>query len=454
MAKQQRQKRYLDEWAETWLRRSLPRAFLLPSLIALLAVLFTPWSALLKGVIIALFLTAGIFGYRYLHRKLVDPLRTLSTLIGSLKEGDLGPGLDIDAYGPEFRVLLQDIQALRQTLSKYRVGEAESTALLQRVMAEIQVVLVAFDENGVLRWCNRWAETLLQIGPGQMGKSAEALGLNELMEGPYPRISGLQLGGRLGRWDIRTARFREDGKPRRLFILSDLTTALRAEERQAWHRLLKVVRHEIRNSLTPILSLTDTARETLIREAPQGEWRDDIGLALEIIESRAAAIRNLLSAYADVQELPSPRFAELDPGTIARRAVEQELRLPVVLELGPDIHFTADADQIDRALVNLIGNAVEVCREQEGCVRLTWICRDHFIEFQVWDEGEGFTDESERLFVPFYTTKKDGSGLGLFVVRQIAESHGGSILLENRQDRSGCVARLRLPLQSEVDDRS
>jgi len=153
-----------------------------------------------------------------------------------------------------------------------------------------------------------------------------------------------------------------------------------------------------------------------------------------------------VGAYTQLARLPQPRLGPVDIQTWTRRVVGLETRLVVTVEPGPLLVVQADGDLLDQLLINLVRNAVDASLETKGGVTVRWNRNNTGLEVLVEDEGPGLSN-SANLFVPFFTTKKNGSGIGLVLCRQIAEAHGGSITLENRKDRSGCRARLRLPLK-------
>jgi signal transduction histidine kinase len=152
-----------------------------------------------------------------------------------------------------------------------------------------------------------------------------------------------------------------------------------------------------------------------------------------------------MAAYAQLAKLPPPRLQPVDIGALLRRVAGVETRLEVSVQPGPDLTIQADGDQLEQLVINLIRNAVDASLETNGGVRLGWKKSGGYLEVSVQDDGAGLPNTA-NLFVPFFTTKPGGSGIGLVLSRQIAEAHGGSLTLENRTDASGGEARLRLPV--------
>jgi nitrogen fixation/metabolism regulation signal transduction histidine kinase len=232
--------------------------------------------------------------------------------------------------------------------------------------------------------------------------------------------------------------------PHELLVLTDLSRTLREEERNAWQRLVRVIGHEMNNSLAPIKSIAGSL-ETLIRkDPPPPDWREDARSGLNVIATRADSLSRFMQAYARLARLPPPQKERIDLGELVRRVAALETRLPVRVVPGPDSWVNADAAQIEQLLINILHNAVDASLETGGAVSTGWREISECIEVFVVDEGPGLMNTG-NLFVPFFTTKPGGSGIGLALSRQIAEAHGGSLSLANRRGRPGCEALLRLP---------
>jgi nitrogen fixation/metabolism regulation signal transduction histidine kinase len=381
-----------------------------------------------------------------LWERVVRPLQTVSNLLAAMREEDFSiRARGARANDPLGEVLLE-VNALADTLRRQRLGALEATALLSRVMAEIDVAVFAFDEEAKLRLTNRAGERLLgQPAPRLLGRSAVELALEDCLRGETPRILDASFPGGAGRWEVRRSSFRQDGLPHHLLVLSDLSRPLREEERQAWQRLIRVLGHELNNSLAPIQSIAGSLSGLLARKTPPDDWREDAGRGLAVIASRAEALSRFSGAYARLAKLPPPRFARVELPKLLSRVVELETRLPVGLEPGPPLAVSADADQLEQLLINLVRNAVDAALETRGGACVAWRRAGRQVEIEVRDSGPGLPNTT-NLFVPFFTTKPEGSGIGLVLSRQIAEAHGGTLTLENRTDGRGCVARLRLPL--------
>jgi len=381
-----------------------------------------------------------------LRERVVRPLQTLSNLLGALREGDYSiraRGADRDdALGLAFL----EANVLGETLRSQRLGAMEASTLLRTVMSEIDVAVYAFDDREQLRLVNRaGARVLDQPEERLLGRTAEQLGLLEPLRGETPRAIDITLPGARGRWEVRRTIFRQDGRPHTLLVLADLSKTLREEELKAWQRLVRVLSHEINNSLAPIKSLAGSLQAILDRQPRPVDADDDLQRGLNVIAGRADGLVRFMSSYARLARLPTPQRSSVDVAAWVRRVAALETRLPVRVEGGPAIAIRADGDQLDQLLINLVRNAVDASLETHGGVKLEWSRRNGMLELRVEDEGRGI-ESGANLFVPFFTTKPEGSGIGLVLSRQIAEAHGGSITLENRRDAPGCVALVRLPV--------
>jgi len=380
-----------------------------------------------------------------LRERVVRPLQTLSNMLAALREEDFsmrarGARSD-DALG----LALLEVNELGRTLREQRLGALEATALLARVMEEIDVAIFAFDAERRLRLVNHAGERLL-AGTAErlVGRDAEALGLAECLEGEAPRVLDAGFPGGGGRWELRRGTFRQGGLPHQLLVLSDLSRALRDEEREATRRLVRVLGHEINNSLAPIKSVAESLQQLVGRQAP-ANGAGDVARGLSLIAGRAESLSRFMASYARLARLPPPRLQPLDVGSWVRRVAALERRLPVAVEPGPDLELQADGDQLDQLLINLVDNAVDAALETGGTVTVGWRADGRFADVWVADEGPGLADTG-NLFVPFFTTKPEGSGIGLALSRQIAEAHGGTLSLRNRGEGEGAEARLRLPV--------
>jgi nitrogen fixation/metabolism regulation signal transduction histidine kinase len=379
------------------------------------------------------------------RERVVRPLRTVSGLLAALREGDFS----IQARGANredaLGEVMVELNSLIELMREQRLGALEATALLRTVMEEINLAVFAFDDQQRLRLANRAGEKLLaQPVERLLGRTAQELGLGECLEAEPARTFQAAFPGGLGRWGMRRSSFRQGGMPHQLLVLADLSQALREEERQAWQRLLRVLGHELNNSLAPIKSISGSLSDLLAKDPLPEDWRDDAQRGLGVVTTRADALSRFMDAYSKLARLPQPKLRPVELGSLIRRVAGLETRLEVEVTPGPDVIVQADPDQLEQLLINLIRNATDAALETQGGVRVGWNRLGAQLEIRVEDEGPGLSNTA-NLFVPFFTTKPGGSGIGLALSRQIAEAHNGGLTLENRTDRSGCRAQLRLP---------
>ena len=391
-------------------------------------------------------------GFSFAAReRVVTPLQTLSNLLAALREGDYSiRARGANAEEPLGQVMLE-ANVLGETLYSQRLGALEATNLLRTVMAEIDVALFTFNDEEELKLVNRAGERLLaQPAERLLGRKALELGLSECLGGASDRTFQRHFPGKTGRWGMRRGSFREEGRPHHIIVLSDLSQALREEERQAWRRLIRVIGHELNNSLAPIKSMAGTLAN-LLERGHEEDWREDMKRGLGVIGGRSEALGRFMGAYARLARLPEPTFQSVDVETLIKRVAALQTRYPVAIEPGPLIRIHADGDQLEQLLINLVRNAVDAAEETGGRVRIGWVSSGECVEVRIEDEGPGLPD-TKNLFVPFFTTKAGGSGIGLVLSRQIAEAHGGTLDLENRSDRPGCRATLTLPVGAGTHD--
>jgi two-component system, NtrC family, nitrogen regulation sensor histidine kinase NtrY len=396
-------------------------------------------------------ITTFFLGFAFaLRERVILPLQTLSNLLAALGEGDFSIRARGARGGDPLGEVMIEVNALVETLRHQRLDALEATTLLRKVMAEIDVAVFTFDEEHELKFINRAGARLLsQPAERVLGRRAEALDLADCLTGDAPRVINTAFPGGVGRWEIRRSQFRQGGRPHELLVLSDLSQPLREEERQAWQRLIRVIGHEMNNSLAPIKSIAGSLATLIERDPAPADWRDDMQRGLGVIASRSEALSRFMSAYARLAKLPPPKLVALDVASFVDRVITLEKDHKIRVAPGPGLTIQGDGDQLEQLLINLLRNAIDAARETGGGVMVGWqrLAGSVPPTMELWvdDEGPGLSNTG-NLFVPFFTTKPGGSGIGLVLSRQIAEAHGGSLTLENREDRHGCSARLRIPL--------
>ncbi len=421
--------------------------FLLPSALGVTWIVFND-SASIVLALGAGAATAGCFGIAasFLFEQLIRPLQTLANVVAALREDDFSFRARGARRGDSLGDLALEINALASTLQTQRAAARDALTLVERVITSMQTPVLAFDASGALRLINPAAEDAFHLVRRlALGRSAQELGLNALLES---EDQGLYMGHGSGtpRWSVRRTTFRLQGVPHNLLVLSDVAAALREEERVAWQRLIRVLSHEINNSLTPIKSIAGSLRTRLPVTASDNS---DLHRGLLVIEDRAASLNRFLQGYQQLTRLPPPLLTPTSLGPLLAQVVALETRLPVELKNGPPTTVLADPDQLQQLLINLVRNAVEAAQAQAIAARdphvcVTWTTTGTHTSVQIRDNGTGLLDPS-NLFVPFYTTKPEGSGIGLVLAQQIASALKGSVTLTNNPDAPGCTAEVLLP---------
>jgi len=424
------------------LELSLVLAMLLPALVVLLAWLaatlvpampqWLPWSAAVSGAIVAVW---------YLPARILRPLSSLTNVLGAIRGRDLALRARTDRGGA-MGDLAREINRLADGLHTHGLAIRQSDALLAKLMAEVDLPVFTFDQQQRLAAANPAAERLCGARLAS-GSSARSLGLQMLLERSRGEPVQLELPGGAGRFLVRRRPFRIAGIAHTLLVLTEAGGALGAERREAWQSLVRVLGHEINNSLAPIKSIS----QTLLSAGSELDT-DEIRDSLRLIAGRADALERFVGGYAALARLPAPTIDEFALDTLMARVAELETRVKVELH-GPQITVRADTDQLEQALINLIRNAGDAVAGGEGWVALQWRLEASGLVIEVLDNGPGPPD-SENLFVPFFTTKPGGSGVGLLLARRIAELHGGWLKLESRGQARGAVARLWLPLADQT----
>jgi nitrogen fixation/metabolism regulation signal transduction histidine kinase len=395
---------------------------------------------------LAVLLIAAWVGFAIaVHKATVEPLRSIANLLEALRGGDYAirgrHGRKGDALGD----IVLEANRLGATLRSQRFEAIESSALLNKVLSEVDVAVFAFDGDERIRLVNRAAGALLRRHPDALiGLSAADIGFEALLQGPPVSSESHTFPGGAGRWQVMREVFHDAGRPFRLLVVTDLSQALRDEERRAWRRLIRVIWHELNNSLAPIKSVIETSRDALAAGSPDKAEREELAHNLALVAERAESLRRFLSRYSELARMPEPTIVACDAAGILRQVAAVQPAGRVQFAAAEGLALRGDADQIQQALINLVRNAVEATPEGGAPVELRALNGKDSVVFEVEDSGPGVANP-DNLFVPFFTTKPGGSGIGLVLARQVAEAHGGTLTLKNREGASGCLARLVIP---------
>lgn len=314
------------------------------------------------------------WGFAFAVReRTVMPLQTLANLLEALREGDYSIRARRPRNADALDEVMFEVNRLGELLRFQRFEAVDAETLLTKVIEEIDVAVFTFDEKEILRLVNRVGERMMARHADRLlGKTAEELTLADCLDGEAARTFERSFPGQSGRWQCRRSSFREGGLSHQMLVLTDLSKALREEERQAWQRLIRVLGHELKNSLAPMKSTASTLENVLRRDNPHPGWRDDAQRGLRMIAEHCESLNRFVAAYSRLARLPTPELRPTPIGPLVRRVVGFETRLAVTVGDGPEVGAPADGDQLELLLINLIKNAVEAALETDGGAWVSW----------------------------------------------------------------------------------
>ncbi len=430
----------------------LTRLSLISSLPLLVLLL---WMMIYADVSVWLILLTGFAGslsvaythYR-IHQKSAYQFRSLSNLLDAMTQGDYSLRGRSDNNHSALGELIDAINGLAQRLSQQRWESVESQQLVRTVIEHIDVAIIALSEQNRIKFLNPAAKQLLQLDRTETdAELLKQLAFVHSFSSGQHQIVELALGHQHGRFNVHVETFREGGMQQKLLFITDVRTLLRREERKAWQSLVRVISHEINNSLTPIASISQTLKRLVNREGSSGPYYSELTEGLTLITERANGLSRFVESYKQLARLPDPQ----PEATAIQCLVEKVIALfkdpPIVIEADSDVRLFIDPIQFEQVLINLTKNAMEAMtnHEADGSITINWYITERLFVLTIKDEGTGISNP-DNLFVPFYSTKKQGSGIGLVLSRQIIEAHNGRLTVSNRTDAPGCCARIEVPL--------
>ncbi|KNH29543.1 histidine kinase [Pseudomonas syringae] len=389
--------------------------------------------------------TTVYFCYHF-FQQLIYKINVISNLLEAVEQEDFSLRGVTNGAGA-FEGVIEQINDISSQLSRHRQQQREMDFLLQKVISNITVAIYALDGRHRLIWCNNAASRMLGTSLDKLiGDTASAWQLDKLLHNAnteHPVVSDHE--GRPGRYKVTSDTYMVDGVQNVLLFVSDVDEMLRQEEQKAWQDLLRVISHEINNSLSPIASISQMLQQHYRHHSdnlPPGFTE-----GIDLINRRARELIAFISSYRQLSKL-APALKE----RVDLTALVAELPLlfshRVITLNGPrPLMASLDRVQIHQLLINLIKNADESMGSSSDSIDIEWAEEKGRLLITILDRGVGLTNP-KNLFVPFYTTKPNGSGIGLILCRQIAESHGGYLSLENRHEQTGCKVTINLPLQS------
>ncbi len=322
------------------------------------------------------------------------------------------------------------LQQLSEQLQQRKSYFDEQQFLLYRLIDQLNTPILVFDHKQQLSYANNeFSQLFGRPWQSMRHATAESLGLSAL---PHWNFVNKE---KAKQWQIRQSRFLDQGQRHQLLVFINIQAALRETQLQAWQQLIRVLSHEIRNSLTPVLSLSEHLQQKL----PPGRDQD----ALALIRERSQHLQDFVSRYAELNKELRIQHQQINAGQLfhSLQLLFQQCQLQAC---GTELVFKSDQMLLQQVLINLIKNAIEA-GSPAGTVQLNFIQKNHNLEIQLLDQGSGLSNQQD-LFVPFYSTKPQGQGIGLALCRQIIEQLGGELNLTNRTDGiTGSCATLSLP---------
>ena len=435
----------------------LIRLLLLASLPLLLLLL---WMMVLANISIWLIFLAGLFGSLMIlyasysiYQKISYQFRSISNLLEALIQGDYALRARSDQSGGALDELVSAMNDLAQGMSQQRWESVESQLLLRTIIEHIDVAIIALTQDNQIRFSNPAADHLMQLNNASSNQQLlqQLAFVQDLTSGCHQLVE-LSLGYQQGRFNVYIEEFRDAGKQHKLLFITDMRSLLRTEERKAWQDLIRVISHEINNSLSPIASISQTLKRMIETDARGETLAEDLREGLHIISERAIGLSQFVESYKQLAKLPEPQIQPLAIRPLVEKIVA--LFSHTAIEIETETNFTLQLDpiQFEQVLINLIKNAVEATAltNPDGTIKIRWAVSHQFFKLDICDQGTGISNPN-NLFVPFYSTKKQGSGIGLVLSRQIIEAHNGRLTLSN-QDSGGCCASIELPVLARVNE--
>lgn len=391
---------------------------------------------------ITLFLITSLLVFAWAIRNQISfQFQTLSNLVEAVRLGDFSLRGIRRFRGDPLSELIEQINQLSDSLMEQRLASEEAYRLLEKTMNEINTAIFAFDANLNVKLANPAASSLVSVPLETLiGKSAQQLGLSQfLSEESATKLIEHSFQGATGKWQIKSDAYRDQGKQRKLLFIQDLRQVLREEELNAWKNLMRVVSHEVNNSLFPVVSLGQTVKSMVNNENKPDDWLDDVNQGLDIIAERTEQLSDFIRRYAKVAKMPKANKSLFPLDKLLCRVSNLMDEQKVHTNLYEPLTLFADESMIEQVLINLIKNGLEAGDK----VSIACEKARNRVFIHVKDNGPGINNTA-NLFVPFYSTKKQGAGIGLVLCRQIVEAHNGSLSLDNHVD-GGCIATIEIP---------
>ncbi len=431
------------------------------------------WVMIYANISVYLIALTGLLGglliflcHFKIHQKSSYQFRSLSNLLDAMNQGDYSLRARASHGDKALNELVDAINTLSTRLNKQRIESIESQLLLNTVITHIDVAIIALNSKNELVLTNPAAKKLLKLS-NKIDTDLKLAGFDQLVQiedlvSGDSKVMPLNFTGQQGKFNVHMETYREGGEQQKLLFITDVSTMLRSEERKAWQSLVRVISHEINNSLSPISSISQSLQRLLNRQDDIESHKEYITEGLTIVSQRTKSLSNFVNSYKQIASLPEPDKKLTSIATLVNKVVSLYQGKPVKTDTSLDVELIIDNVQFEQVLINLIKNSIEALNlnssnnsdldldldldlEPKASVTIAWQLKNGVFILTVTDDGTGVSNP-DNLFVPFFTTKNQGSGIGLVLCRQIIEAHGGTLSLTNRAEGTGCVAMIELNL--------
>jgi len=424
-------------------------------LVSAISLIVAGVSGYLVAFVIIVLSLLIIFVVMISKQRAEQQIRTLSNIIESMIDGDYSLRGRLQ-HNQAFQELLILVNDLAETLSQHKIEAKESRLLLEKIMQQMDAMVLAVNEQGFIVMANDSAQKLL-IGKDHDSKNLQEIRLIELMLGKT--ISQASAGiiefdhkQLSGEHFLFKECFLSEGKQHHLYLITSAERLLIEKERKAWQSILRVLSHEMNNSLTPISSISQAMKQKLQNENKPLN-RSSLSDGVNIIQERADSLSSFIASYGQLSHLPQPNKSQFELNNLliqlGKLFDDCQLQWPTqsTVRTNPII-ITADKSQLEQVIINILKNAREAMAQcPKKVIEVSYLQDKKYLHLVISDQGMGIANK-ENLFVPFYSTKPQGSGIGLTLCRQILFNHGGLIKLTNRKDTTGAQAIISLPLQA------
>ncbi len=411
-----------------------------------MALLFANVSGYLIAFIIIILSLIAVFIVVISQQRSQQQIRTLSNIIESMIDGDYSlRGREQD--NKAFQELLTLVNNLADTLALSKIEAKESRQLLERIMQQMDAMVLAVDEQGRIVMANDSAQKLLQIDMSQQAHLLfTSLAIGKIISEAPSGIIDFELPQLRGEHFLFKEYFLSEGKQHQLFLITSAQRLLLEKERKSWQSLLRVLSHEMNNSLTPISSISQSMR-TKLQDENKELNRNSLLTGIDIINERASSLSSFIASYSQLSHLPEPNKSSFALQGILNNCValfsDCNISFPEKYLEIDHMHINADKAQLEQVFINIFKNAKEAMEgsHKSENKRIEVFCQadDKYFHIHICDSGSGIANK-ENLFVPFYSTKPQGSGIGLALCKQILFNHGGLLTLTNRKEVKGAEA--------------